>query len=99
MKEATDFQNYLKDEIYDFIRQRLSQAKSQTVKDFLQSEEGKVYQDYETLKSQEREKVIREIWDLIFESFPSDMENLSTITPDQAYRLIKKLTPKLTNLK
>jgi hypothetical protein len=36
-----------------------------------------------------------EVWDMMFSSFPSDMENFDTITEDQAYRLLKTLWKKL----
>jgi len=47
-----------------------------------------------------KEKKIKEIeidtlWDMFFRCFPPDMENLSTITPDQAYRLLKCFIHKL----
>ena len=44
-------------------------------------------------------KSIEEIWDLLFSCFPSDMENLDTITENQAYRLLKKFWKKLEELK
>ena len=37
------------------------------------------------------------IWDMLFDSFPPDMENLSTMTPEQAYRLLKNFIKKLEN--
>ena len=40
---------------------------------------------------------INEVWDMIFSSFPLDMENFDTITEDQTYRLIKKFWKKLKN--
>ena len=36
-----------------------------------------------------------EVWDMIFDCYPSDMENFSTMTEDQAYRVIKKFWDKL----
>lgn len=38
---------------------------------------------------------IDEIWDMIFSSYPRDMENFDTITEDQAYRLVKEFWKKL----
>ena len=38
---------------------------------------------------------IEEIWDMLFDSYPKDMENFATITEDQAYRLIKKFWVRL----
>ena len=36
-----------------------------------------------------------EVWDMLFECYPKDMENFDTITEDQAYRLIKSFWKKL----
>jgi len=36
-----------------------------------------------------------EVWDMMFSSFPSDMENFDTITEDQAYITLKTLWKKL----
>ena len=38
---------------------------------------------------------IDEIWDMIFDSFPKDMENFDTMTENQAYRLLQKFWVKL----
>ncbi len=38
------------------------------------------------------------IWDMLFESFPSDMENFDLMLPDQAYRLLKTFWEKLKSL-
>jgi hypothetical protein len=38
-----------------------------------------------------------EVWDMIFDCYPPDMENFSTITENQAYRLIKDFWKKLEN--
>jgi len=50
------------------------------------------------LKSQ-RQETIKEVWDMIFASFPKDMENLSTMTHDQAHRLLKKFIKRLKEKK
>jgi len=38
---------------------------------------------------------IDEIWDMVFDSYPKDMENFDTMTENQAYRLLQKLWDKL----
>ncbi len=38
---------------------------------------------------QSRQELLDEIWNMIFRNFPKDMENLSFMTKDQAYRLLK----------
>jgi hypothetical protein len=40
----------------------------------------------------------KKIWDMLFESFPSDMENFDLMLPDQAYRLLKTFWEKLKSL-
>jgi len=45
------------------------------------------------------QKQKEEIWDLIFSSYPKDMENFDTITENQAYRLLKTFWDKLEQLK
>lgn len=46
------------DEIISFIRQLLSQQETKIIEEFLSSEEGKVYQDYDALKNQIREEIL-----------------------------------------
>ena len=43
-------------------------------------------------------KIEEEIWDLIFSSYPEDMENFDTITENQAYRLLKTFWEKLEKI-
>ena len=40
---------------------------------------------------------LEEVWDMIFDCYPKDMENFDLMTEDQAYRLIKKFWKKLQN--
>jgi hypothetical protein len=41
---------------------------------------------------------IDEVWDMLFDSYPKDMENFDTMTENQAYRLIKKFWEKLEEI-
>lgn len=38
------------------------------------------------------------IWDMLFDCYPSDMENFNKMTQDQAYRLLNKFWDKLEKL-
>ena len=45
------------------------------------------------------EEMIRErITDMLFDCYPSDMENFETMTDNQAYRLLNKFWKKIGNL-
>ncbi len=52
----------------------------------------------ETLKillDDQKKEILEEIWDMIFASYPKDMENFDLMTEDQAYRLLKSFWEKL----
>ncbi len=44
------------------------------------------------------DKQKKEIWHMLFTSYPEDMENFNTMTEDQAYRLLKTFWNKLNIL-
>lgn len=44
---------------------------------------------------EQRKTGLAKIWDMLFESYPSDMENFSTMTDNQAYRLLQTFWKKL----
>jgi hypothetical protein len=43
----------------------------------------------EKFAKQEREKILNSQWEMMMECLPKDAENLSTLIPDQALRLMK----------
>ena len=47
---------------------------------------------------EQKDEILEEIWDMIFASYPKDMECFDTITEDQAYRLLKSFWNKLKEL-
>ena len=50
-----------------------------------------ISQKFQEYAQQERERIT----DMLFKCYPSDMENFSTMTEDQAYRLLKCFWKKL----
>ena len=56
----------------------------------------KDFQDFIRKEKEESEEKTKEsIIDIFFNCYPSDMENFSTITHDQAYRLVKEFGTRL----
>ena len=49
----------------------------------------------QNLLDKQKDEILEEIWDMIFASYPKDMECFDTITQDQAYRLLKSFWEKL----
>jgi hypothetical protein len=58
-------------------------------------EEGKKYGYWGYFEKVVREENKEHVWHKIYSSFPPDMENLSTMTPNQAYRLLKTFIKKI----
>ena len=50
------------------------------------------------MKEYQKSITIDEIWDMVFDSYPKDMENFDTMTENQAYRLINKFWDKLEKI-
>ena len=50
------------------------------------------------LISRQREKILGDVWDALIMSLPSDAENLSTLTEDQALKVIRGFMKKLHKL-
>ncbi len=56
----------------------------------------RISKDYiKNLLAEDRQRGIDKIWEMLIESLPSDAENLSTLLPDQALRLLKTFREKL----
>jgi len=79
------FETYLK--IASIIKQEAEIRAKRKLKKYWQVLEKKL--------DKQKEK----IWDLIFSSYPKDMESFDTITKDQAYRLLKTFWNKLERFK
>ena len=84
---------YHADEVKQFLKSKLQEAWKKGVKDFIKSDEGKVYLDYQKLKEMAREEIKKELIEKIEEQEARGYEPktiLESVKNDLRFNIIKE---------